>query len=70
MRSEHSPRTYQPVSQENLDALVESLLDYKKKGVVDPWILRTQEGETEIIEPLDTLIELQDLRSRLKELEK
>jgi hypothetical protein len=46
------------VNNENLDILIEGLSEYKKKGVIDPWVL--DDGTT--IEPLDVLIELRELR--------
>ena len=46
------------VSNEGLATLIKGLTDYKKKGVIDPWMLDT--GET--IEPLDILLELQEWR--------
>jgi hypothetical protein len=44
----------------DLDALIEGLFYYKEKGVDDPWIL--EDGT--VIEPLDILVELRDLRKR------
>lgn len=46
------------VSDEHLRILIESLTEYKLKGVVDPWVL----SDGTIIEPLDVLIELQERR--------
>lgn len=46
------------ISDENLNTLIAGLQDYKDKGVVDPWVL--EDGQ--VIEPLEALIELRDLR--------
>lgn len=46
------------ISDENLEKLIKGLQDYKDEGVVDPWILR----DGTIIEPLDVLKELRELR--------
>ena len=46
------------VSNENLDILVSGLQEYKVNGVTDPWVL----DDGTIIEPLDVLIELKELR--------
>ena len=45
---------------EDLDILIESLNEYKKSGVVDPWVL----SDDTIIQPLDVLIELRELRNK------
>ena len=50
------------VSNEILIGLIESLQEYKDKGVVDPWVL----SDGSIIEPLDVLIELRELRLELE----
>lgn len=47
------------VSDQNLQILIDGLSSYKKQGVVDPWVL--EDGT--IIEPLDVLLELQELRN-------
>ena len=46
------------VTDEQLQILIEGLQSYRDKGVVDPWVL----GDGTIIEPLDVLKELQELR--------
>lgn len=48
------------VSDADLEILICGLSDYKKQGVIDPWLL--DDGTT--IEPLDVLVELQELRKR------
>lgn len=53
------------ISNENLNILIESLEDYKRRGVVDPWILNTGE----VIEPLDALIELRNARATISKWE-
>ena len=53
------------ITDEMLATLIEGLKEYKAKGVVDPWLLDS--GET--IEPLDALLELQELRSDVAKLE-
>lgn len=53
---------YKKVSDENLEILIEGLEEYKAKGVFDPWVL--EDGT--IIEPLDVLKELQDLREMIE----
>lgn len=47
------------ISGPDLDALIEGLKEYKRRGVVDPWVL--SDGTT--IEPLDALEELRELRT-------
>jgi len=46
------------ISDENLDVLIEGLTVYKDNGIDDPWVL----GDDRIIQPLDVLIELRELR--------
>lgn len=41
-----------------LDVLIQSLQEYKDRGVTDPWVL--SDGST--VEPLDVLIEYRNLR--------
>lgn len=48
------------VSDKNLAILIEGLQEYKKDGVIDPWVL----GDGTIIEPLNILIELKELRRK------
>jgi len=50
------------ISDEILNILIEGLQEYKKEGVNDPWIL---EGGIRI-EPLDVLIELRELRKKIR----
>lgn len=50
------------ITDENLDALIFSLAAYKEQGIVDPWIL---DDGTEI-QPLDTLMELQEWRNNAR----
>ncbi len=52
------------VTHKNLEILIQGLQEYKDKGVIDPWIL----DDGTIIEPLDILIELQELRQEIAEL--
>lgn len=47
------------ISQEHLAVLIQSLEDYKGKGIIDPWVL----NDGTIIEPLDVLKELKLRRS-------
>lgn len=49
---------YKKVKTEDLEVLIEGLQEYKNKGVVDPWLL----DDGTVIEPLDVLKELHDLR--------
>ena len=49
------------VTDYNLDDLIYGLKGYKANGVVDPWLL----SDGTIIEPLDVLIELRELRKKL-----
>ncbi len=51
------------IAQENLDALIASLEEYKKSGVRDPWLM----SDGTEIEPLDALRELRELRAEEKE---
>lgn len=51
------------VSDVDLDILIEGLEWYKKKGVIDPWVIN--DGKT-FIEPLDVLKELRELRLKLE----
>lgn len=46
------------VSNEVLDTLIVSLDQYKKAGIIDPWVF--EDGS--IVEPLDVLRELKELR--------
>lgn len=46
------------ISMENLDFLIATLEDCKKKGIHDPWIF----SDGKEIEPLDVLIELRELK--------
>lgn len=46
------------VTNEDLLTLIEGLEEYKSKGVIDPWVL----SDGSIIEPLDVLKELYNLR--------
>lgn len=46
------------VSDENLAILIDGLAQYKQAGIVDPWVL----DDGTMVEPLDILIELQELR--------
>lgn len=46
------------VTDEMLNTLIKGLEEYKEKGVIDPWLL--EDGS--IIEPLDVLKELRELR--------
>lgn len=48
------------ITNENLDILIEGLQKYADKGVVDPWYL----SNGDIIQPLEALKELKELRSR------
>lgn len=48
------------ISDEHLAILIEGLRDYKARGVVDPWVL--EDGS--IIEPLEALEELRELRKQ------
>jgi len=48
------------ISDGDLQLLIDGLTEYKKDGVIDPWLL----GDGRIIEPLDVLLELQELRSQ------
>lgn len=55
------PENYKKVSDENLQTLIDGLDEYRSKGVIDPWVL--EDGT--LIEPLDVLRELQDLREMI-----
>lgn len=46
-----------------LDDLIYGLKGYKANGIVDPWVL----SDGTIIEPLDVLIELRELRKNPKQ---
>ncbi len=48
------------IKDEDLVTLIEGLEEYKAKGVIDPWSL----NDGTIIEPLDVLKELYDLRKK------
>lgn len=47
------------VSDENLDILIAGLTDYRLEGIVDPWVL----SNGMVIDPLDVLTELKELRN-------
>ena len=48
------------ITDENLQIIIEGLEDYKDDGIIDPWVL----DNGEIIEPLDVLLELKELRDK------
>jgi len=48
------------LTDENLQILIDGLTLYKANGVVDPWVLK----DGTIIEPLDVLLELKQLRKK------
>ena len=52
------------ISDKDLDALIEGLTEYRDKGVRDPWVL----SDGTIIEPLDVIKELKELRSNINDL--
>lgn len=47
------------ITDQELSILINGLTDHKRKGVIDPWVL----ADGAIIEPLDVLLELQELRA-------
>lgn len=49
------------ISDEDLEALINSLIEYRRQGINDPWVF----GTGKIIQPLDVLIELQETRKLL-----
>lgn len=49
------------VSDKHLEILISGLEDYKKAGVIDPWVLKIEDVIV-TIEPLDVLTELKELR--------
>lgn len=50
------------MSDEKLDVLISGLQKFKARGVVDPWVL----SDGTVVEPLDILIELKELRNAKK----
>ena len=50
------------ISDKVLADLIYALKGYKANGINDPWLL----SDGSIVEPLDTLVELQQLRKRIK----
>lgn len=57
-----SSRSKRRVSDEKLDVLISGLQKFKARGVVDPWVL----SDGTVVEPLDILIELKELRNAKK----
>lgn len=48
------------ISNKNLEILIAGLSQYRKDGVNDPWII----SDGTMIQPLDVLIELRELRKK------
>ena len=50
------------ISDADLEVLIVSLQAYKRTGVIDPWVY----SDGHVVDPLDVLLELRDLRGAAK----